>query len=291
MTPWRIEPNEPNGPNGPKELGTTCSKCCWGAEAASGGCRGCGCPCTPGHCARCSEQSGFRETGGDGAEQDGGSTGCCCLTRCCPGAEAGSQGCTRIPNGIKGLLAQSSHPNPAGRRKVRLGQKALAVRAWPWPLTSVQVVGPGQQPPSPHCCHVGGHSHWPAPWTLLGTPVPHGDPSHAHGRGSMALARLRWASVGRVDSLPRSSCCPAKFLFFSEIPNSMPGKNKRERSRCLALCRVAARAQPWLSVENTNSRAGLVHRQKLRKQLEKIPSTETPDPGVWEGVRPSCFGA
>lgn len=144
-----------------------------------------------------------------------------------PVPRAARQGCARIPNGIRGLLARSSHPNPAGRRKVRLGQKALAVRAWPWPLTSAQVAGLGQQPETPRCCHAGGHSHWPTPWTLLGTLLPHGDPNHVGtGRGSAALARLCWASAGRADSPPWSSCCPAEFLFFSEIPNSMPGKNK-----------------------------------------------------------------
>lgn len=58
----------------------------------------------------------------------------------CPGAlqqgwfpELPDGAALRSDNRIRGLLAWSSHPNPAGRGKVRLGQKALAVRAWSCP--------------------------------------------------------------------------------------------------------------------------------------------------------------
>lgn len=72
----------------------------------------------------------------------------------------------------------------------------------------------------------------------------------------------------------------------------MPGKNKWERSRCLALWRVASRAQPRLSVENTNSRAGPVHTHKLMKANSKNSPPKKPlYSKVWEGVKPSCFRA
>lgn len=96
------------------------------------------------------------------------------------------------------------------------------------------------------------------------------------GHGSAALARLDWASAGQADSPPRSSCCPVKFLFFSEIPNSAPGKNKWERSRCLALGRMAAGAQPRLSVGNTNPRVGPVCTHQLMKANSKNSPSKNP---------------
>lgn len=92
-------------------------------------------------------------------------------------------------------------------------------------------------------------------------------------RGHLAVGERRWrGSAGRqrderihslgAAAVRQSSCFAAK------SPNSVPGKNKWERSRCLALCRAAARAQPWLFAENTNFGDGLVHRQK---QLKNVP--------------------
>lgn len=194
--------------------------------------RGCGClcasccPCIPGHCAQCSEQSGFRKTSGDrvgwwqhrvlqAAASPAASPG----PR--PVPRATRQGCTGIPNGIKSLLARSSHPNPSGRLKVSLGQKALAVHAWPWPLTSVQAVGPGQQPQSPHCWVV----------TATGQPLDTAGDTAATW-GPQPCQHWMWecgvgtAPLGVSGTSWESSCCPAKFLFFSEIHNSVSGKKQ-----------------------------------------------------------------
>lgn len=178
----------------------------------------------------------------------------------CPGAlqqgrfpELPNRAAPGSGNRIRGLLVWSSRPNPAGRGKVRLGQKALAVRAWLWPA-DLCAGGGDVAPAADPSLLPRGWSQPPARSLRCGGCPPgrwHVLPRRGHKRAEhrawercAALARLRWASAGRADSPPRSSCCPAKFLFFSEIPSSVPGKNKWERSRCLALCRVAVRAQP-----------------------------------------------
>lgn len=205
-----------------------------------------------------------------------------------PVPRAARQGCTRIPNGIKGLLAWSSHPNPAGRPKVSLGQKALAVRAWPWPLTSVQLLGPGQQPQSPHCWVV----------TATGQPLDTAGDTAATW-GPQPCWHWMWecgagtAPLGVSGTSSESSCCPAKFLFFTEIPNSMPGKKQMRAEQVPGPVQGKLQGHSLGSLLKTqNSRAGLVRSQKLRKQLKKNPLfKETPDSGVWKGIKPSCFGA
>lgn len=64
-----------------------------------------------------------------------------------------------LVNRIRGLLAWSSHPNPAGRGKVRLGQKASAIRVWPWPTDPCTGGRDGAVAADPRCRHAGGHSH------------------------------------------------------------------------------------------------------------------------------------
>lgn len=200
-----------------------------------------------------------------------------------PCSAAGSQGClTGLRKGpVIGLGASlPGHPVliPPGGEKSGLGQKALAVCAWSWPADlcagggdRAPAADPSllpcgwSQPPSGSLRRRGCPTGW---WHVL----PRRGAEHG-GRWAWehcaALAPLRWASAGWADSPPRSSCCPAKFLFFSENSNSVPGKNKWERSRCLALGRAAAGAQPWPSVENTNSRAGPVPTHKPVKANSK----------------------
>lgn len=68
-----------------------------------------------------------------------------------------------LVNRIRGLLAWSSHPNPAGRGKVRLGQKAAASRVWPWPADPCAGSGDGAAATDPRCHQAGGHSHHRVP--------------------------------------------------------------------------------------------------------------------------------
>lgn len=125
-------------------------------------------------------------------------------------------------NRIRGLLAWSSHPNPAGRGKVRLGQKALAVRARSRPADLCAGSGDGAPAADPSLLPCG----WSRPpagslrrggclpgrWHVL----PRRGPEHA-GR----WARERWhSSPGRqrdelihrlgAAAVQQSSCFPVK---------------------------------------------------------------------------------
>lgn len=76
------------------------------------------------------EQNGIGTTGGDGAELPHPLSSQCLAVSLLPELPHGAA--PESSNGIRGLLAWSSHPNPAGRGKVRLGQKALTAHAWLW---------------------------------------------------------------------------------------------------------------------------------------------------------------
>lgn len=251
----------------------------------------------PGHHAESSaspEQSDFGKTGGDGAERDGNCAWFCSNSaghrrlppRPLPPApcrEAGSQGC---PAGLRqgpviGLGASlPSHPIliPLGGEKSGWDKRHKPSAPGCGLLTSAQAAGTGHRPQSPRCCHTGGRSRWPGPRAVgvarwaggmcwhVGVPsmrgIGHGRAAwHWHG----SAGRQRDELIHRLGAaaVQQSSC------FSVKSPTPCLEKNKWERSRCLALCRAAARAQPLLSVENTDSRAGPVRTHKPMKANSK----------------------
>lgn len=176
-----------------------------------------------------------------------------------------------LVNRIRGLLAWSSHPNPAGRGKVRLGQKAAASRVWPWPADPCAGSGDGAAATDPRCHHAGGHSHHRVPSCAAASGPPAcRTPGTGASRWHGSAGRQRDEPIQRLGAaaVRQSSCFSVK----SPAPClEKKKKNKREWSRCLALCGVAARAWPWFAVENTNAGAGPVRTHSPTKAPKTAP--------------------